>query len=58
MASKARQAVTLGNVESAGGTNQRQVFSQQYNSTIQVLTQPIGAFLQIKSWREIYQIIR
>ena len=56
--SKARQAVTLGSVQS-GGTNpsQRQVFTQEYDSTIQVLTQPIGAYLQIKSWREVYQII-
>jgi len=56
--SKARQAVTIGSVQrSANSPNERQVFTQEYNSTIEQLTQPIGAYLQIKSWREVYQII-
>lgn len=56
--SKARQAVTLGSVQSfPNSPNQRQVFTQEYNSAIEELTQPVGSYLQIKSWREIYQII-
>jgi hypothetical protein len=31
---------------------------QEYNSTIEMLEHPVGSLLQIKSWREIYQIIR
>ncbi|MGZ7065947.1 MAG: PilC/PilY family type IV pilus protein, partial [Candidatus Aminicenantales bacterium] len=58
MSSKARQAVTVGDVGRSGNVNKREVFIQEYNSTIEMLEQPIGSLLQIKSWREIYQIIR
>jgi hypothetical protein len=58
LASKARRAVTVGDVTRVGSQNKREVFIQQYNSTIQMLEHPIGSLLQIKSWREVYRIIR
>jgi hypothetical protein len=59
MVSKARRAVTVGDVERLpGNVNKREVFMQEYNSTIEMLEHPVGSLLQIKSWREIYQIIR
>jgi hypothetical protein len=60
MASKARRAVTVGDVAraSVGDQTKREVFIQEYNSTIEMLEQPIGSLLQIKSWREVYRIIR
>jgi hypothetical protein len=58
MVSKARRAVTVGDVARAGSVNKREVFIQEYNSTIEMLEHPIGSLLQIKSWREVYRIIR
>jgi hypothetical protein len=58
MASKARQAVTIGERQRVGGTNKREVYTQEYDSTIERLEQPVGALLQIRSWREIFKIIR
>ncbi|TRZ92225.1 hypothetical protein D4R89_01545 [bacterium] len=58
MASKARRAVTVGDVAQVGSVNKREVFIQEYNSTIEMLEQAIGSLLQIKSWREVYRIIR
>jgi hypothetical protein len=58
MASKARTAVTVGDRQRAGGSYKRDVYIQEYNSTIEKLEQPVGALLRIRSWREIYQIIR
>jgi hypothetical protein len=58
MVSKARRAVTVGDTARAGGQNKREVFMQEYNSTIEMLEQPIGSLLQIKSWREVYRVIR
>ncbi|HEK86111.1 MAG TPA: hypothetical protein ENO29_07135 [Candidatus Aminicenantes bacterium] len=58
LASKARTAVTVGERERAGGGYKQDVYVQEYNSTIEKLEQPVGALLRIKSWREIYQIIR
>jgi hypothetical protein len=58
LASKARRAVTVGDVARVGNQSKREVFIQQYNSTIQMLEHPIGSLLQIKSWREVYRIIR
>ncbi len=58
--SKARQAVTVGEAayDDANKTNKRDVYVQEYDSTIQQLVQPIGSLLRVKSWREVYQIIR
>ncbi len=58
LASKARTAVTLGDRVRAGGLAKREVYIQEYDSTIEKLEQPVGALLTIKSWREIYRIIR
>jgi outer membrane protein assembly factor BamB len=58
MVSKARRAVTVGEAQSIGGrTSKREIYIQEYDSTIEVLQQPIGSLLRIKSWREIYRII-
>jgi hypothetical protein len=58
LASKARTAVTVGERQRAGGTYKQDVYVQEYNSTIEKLEQPVGSLLRIKSWREIYQVIR
>ena len=56
--SKARRAVTVGEASRvAGRVNKREVYVQEYDSTIEMLEQPIGSLLRIKSWREIYRII-
>jgi hypothetical protein len=56
--SKARRAVTVGEATSIGGrVNKREVYVQEYDSTLEMLEQPIGSLLRIKSWREIYRII-
>jgi hypothetical protein len=56
--SKARRAVTVGERVGVTGTNKRNVYIQEYNSAIERLEQPVGALLKIRSWREIYKIIR
>ncbi len=58
LASKARTAVTLGERQRVGGLAKREVYVQEYDSTIEKLEQPVGALLTIKSWREIYRIYR
>lgn len=59
LASKTRSAVTLGErTRTQGGARKREVYIQEYNSTIQRLEQPVGAFLKVRSWREIFKIIR
>jgi hypothetical protein len=59
LASKARSAVTLGARErTEEGTRKREVYIQEYNSTIQKLEQPVSAVLEVKSWREIYIVQR
>jgi hypothetical protein len=58
LAIKTRAAVTLGESEDVSGMQKREVYIQEYDSTIQKLEQPIGALLKIKSWREIYRIIK
>ena len=56
--SKARRAVTIGEAERvAGRVSKREVYVQEYDSTLQKLEQPIGSLMRIKSWREIYRII-
>jgi Tfp pilus tip-associated adhesin PilY1 len=58
LASKTRAAVTLGDTDRVNGDRKREVYIQEYDSTIQKLEQPVGAVLTIKSWREIYKVIR
>ena len=60
MVSKARRAVTLGEIQrtpAPESISKREVFMQEYNSTIEMLANPVAALLQIKSWREVYQVI-
>lgn len=59
LAIKTRAAVTFGERERASdGTRKREVYIQEYDSTIQKLEQSIGAILKVKSWREVYKVIR
>jgi len=56
---KTRSAVTIGESGRVPGqARKREVYIQEYNSTLQRLEQFIGALLRIKSWREVYKIIR
>jgi len=56
--SKARRAVTVGEASRvAGRVNKREIYVQEYDSTIEMLEQPIGSLLRIKSWREVYRVI-
>jgi hypothetical protein len=56
--SKARRAVTVGERAGVSGTSKRTVYIQEYDSTVQRLEQQVGALLKIRSWREIYKIIK
>jgi outer membrane protein assembly factor BamB len=58
LSSKTRAAVTLGETERIPGGRKREVYIQEYDSTIQRLEQPVGAVLSIRSWREILKVIR
>jgi Tfp pilus tip-associated adhesin PilY1 len=58
LASKTRSAVALGDTQRISGDRKREVYIQEYDSTIQKLEQPVGAVLSIKSWREVYKVIR
>jgi len=58
LASKARTAVTVGERQRVGSGYKQDVYIQEYNSTIEKLEQPVGSLLRVRSWREIYQIIR
>lgn len=58
LAIKTRAAVTLGETESVAGVSKKEVYIQEYDSTIQKLEQPVGSLLKIRSWREIYKIIK
>jgi len=59
LAIKTRAAVTFGERERASdGTRKREVYIQEYDSTIQKLEQSISAILKVKSWREVYKVIR
>ncbi len=51
LASKARRAVTIGERQKVPGTYKREVYIQEYDSTVERLEQPIGALLKILSWR-------
>ncbi|MBN1222476.1 MAG: VCBS repeat-containing protein [Candidatus Aminicenantes bacterium] len=56
---KTRSAVTLGEEsQTESGIKKRDVYIQEYDSTIQKLEQITGGLLKVKSWREIYQIIK
>jgi PilY1 beta-propeller domain/FG-GAP-like repeat len=58
LVSKARRAVTVGEAVSvAGRVQKREIYVQEYDSTLEKLEQPIGSLLRIRSWREVYRII-
>jgi len=59
LAIKTRSAVTLGEQETTTtGVKKRDVYIQEYNSTIQRLEQLTGGVLKVKSWREVYKIYK
>jgi len=56
---KTRSAVTIGDQQSTEtGLRKREIYIQEYNSTVQKLEQTTGGLIRIKSWREIYKIIK
>lgn len=56
---KTRAAVTLGERQrTESATRKREVYIQEYDSTIQKLEQFTTALLKVKSWREVFKIIR
>ena len=57
LVSKARSAVTVGE-RTMGTKKKREIYIQEFDSTIQRLEQPVGSTLVLKSWREVYRIIR
>jgi len=56
--SKARRAVTIGERSTTAGAAKRSVYIQEYNSALERLEQAVGTLLKVRSWREIYKIIR
>jgi len=59
LAIKTKAAVTIGERERApGGARKREVYIQEYDSTIQKLEQAGTSMLKVKSWREVYRVIR
>jgi hypothetical protein len=59
LAIKTRAAVTVGEQErTSSGVRKREVYMQEYDSTIQKLEHTTGGLLKIRSWREIYKIIK
>jgi len=56
---KTRAAVTLGERQTTGsGVRKREIYIQEYDSTIQRMEQTILSSLKVKSWREIFKIIK
>ncbi|MDD8026078.1 MAG: PilC/PilY family type IV pilus protein [Acidobacteriota bacterium] len=58
LASKSRKAVTVAERQKAPGAYKREVYINEYDSTIERLEQPVGALLRITSWREIIKVVR
>ncbi len=59
LAIKTRSAVTLGETSTGeGGLRKREVYIQEYDSTVQRLEQLTGGLLKINSWRELYNIYK
>jgi hypothetical protein len=59
LAIKTRSAVTLGETQTTtDGARKREVYIQEYDSTIQRLEQLTGGILKVKSWREVYKIYK
>jgi hypothetical protein len=59
LAIKTRAAVTLGERgRTEGGSRKREVYIQEYDSTLQRLEQGVVSLLKVQSIREIYRVIR
>jgi len=59
LAIKTRAAVTIGERErTEGGVRKREVYIQEYDSTIQKLEKVAPPVLKVRSWREVYRVIR
>jgi hypothetical protein len=59
LAIKTRSAVTLGETQmTTDGARKREVYIQEYDSTVQKLEQLTGGLLKIKSWREVYKVYK
>lgn len=58
LASKGRKAVAVGERQIGGGAVKKEVYINEYDSTIERLEQGVGAVLRITSWREIFKVIR
>jgi hypothetical protein len=59
LAIKTRAAVTLGERgRTEGGVRKREVYIQEYDSTLQRLEEGVTAMLKVRSFREIFRIIR
>jgi hypothetical protein len=59
LAIKTRSAVTMGEQETTlTGLQKREVYIQEYNSTVQKLEQLTGGLLKVKSWREVYKVFK
>jgi Tfp pilus tip-associated adhesin PilY1 len=58
LAIKTRSAVTFGETGLNQGGRKGEIYIQEYDSTIQRLEQLVGSNLIIKSWREVYRVIR
>ena len=59
LAIKTRSAVTLGETQTTtDGARKREVYIQEYDSTVQKLEQLTGGLLKVKSWREVYKVFK
>ncbi len=58
LASKARKAVAVGERQLGGGAVKKEIYINEYDSTIERLEQGVGAVLRITSWREVFKVIR
>jgi hypothetical protein len=59
LAIKTRAAVTIGDRErTQDGVRKREVYIQEYDSTIQKLEKIAPPLLKVRSWREVYRVIR
>jgi Tfp pilus tip-associated adhesin PilY1 len=59
LAIKTRSAVTLGETQTTtDGAQKREVYIQEYDSTVQKLEQLTGGLLKVKSWREVYKVFK
>ncbi len=59
LAIKTRSAVTLGETQTTtDGARKREVYIQEYDSTVQKMEQLTGGLLKVKSWREVYKVFK